>query len=52
MLYAVSKVKYKDEEAALTNVRKDFNPPGTEKKQKGLISVQFLKVTDGSGEYY
>ncbi len=49
MLYAVSRLKYKDEKAAF-ELRRDMIHPGL-KKQKGMRSVQFLKCTDGSGEY-
>ncbi len=49
MLYAVSRLKYKDEKAAY-ELRRDMIHPGL-KKQKGFRSVQFLKCTDGSGEY-
>ncbi len=49
MLYAVSRLKYKDEKAAF-ELRRDMIHPGL-KKQKGFKSVQFLKSTDGSGEY-
>jgi len=49
MLYAVSRLKYYDEKAAY-DLRKEVIHP-TLKKQKGFRSVQFLKCTDGSGEY-